>query len=201
MNQSEAPVLILASRSPRRADLLRALGIEFEICPAEVSETVPAETLPRHASLLLAQFKARAVAKHFPQRLVLGADTVVSIDDRILGKPQDAVEAKRILEALSGRWHTVWTGICLCHLARRFEISDVVSSSVRFRTLSDREIDEYIASGEPLDKAGAYGIQGKGGELVEELEGSLENVIGLPTTRVVEILKEHSPEFFPRKRT
>jgi len=195
MNHPDVPVLILASRSPRRADLLRSLGVPFETRPAEVGEDVPRGSSAREASLLLAISKARAVAAEHPDRLVLGADTVVTIGNRILGKPSDPAAARKILEGLSGRWHTVWTGVCFVLKAEGREISQTVPTRVKFRDLSQDEIDRYVATGEPLDKAGAYGIQGKAGSFVEEVDGSFDNVIGLPTERVAEILSACFPEY------
>lgn len=193
-------MLVLASRSPRRADLLRSLGVPFEVCPPDVSERVGSRSSPRRASVLLAIAKARAVSRLYPDRLVLGADTIVSLGNRILGKPEDAAEARHILESLSGKWHTVWTGICFRHADHRWELSEVVGSRVRFRGLSADEIDEYVASGEALDKAGAYGIQGPAGAFVAKLEGSRTNVIGLPTERVLRILEKHYPDLLPKGR-
>jgi septum formation protein len=193
MSRMETPVLILASRSPRRIDLLHSLGIPFEVHPANVSEGTASRGSPRDVSIRLAEAKARAVAEQYPERLTLGADTIVSLEGRILGKPEDAEEARRTLEALSGKWHAVWTGICLVHRSRGWEFSDAVVSKVRFRELSREEIDAYVSTGEPLDKAGAYGIQGRAAGFVAKLEGSLNNVIGLPTERLLEILREHFP--------
>jgi septum formation protein len=189
--------LILASGSPRRADLLRELGIPFDIRPAEIDEDLPGDFTPRELALLLAREKARTVSAAFPRRVVLGADTVVCLGDRILGKPRDASEAREILRSLAGTSHTVWTGICLLRETDGIEVADVVGTRVRFRKLSDREIEDYIAGGEPFDKAGGYGIQGGAGEFVTEIEGSRTNVIGLPTERLLELLAENFPSVLP----
>jgi septum formation protein len=197
MTEREPERLILASGSPRRADLLRELRIPFETCPAEIDEGIPGDFAPREFALLLAREKARVVAAGFPDRVVLGADTIVSLGDRILGKPRDAEDAREILRSLSGATHTVWTGICLFRDSDRTEAADVVGTRVSFRELSQTEIEEYIASGEPFDKAGAYGIQGGAGKFVAAVDGSRTNVIGLPTERLVELLAGAFPRFLP----
>jgi septum formation protein len=138
----------------------------------------------------VAREKAVEVAKRLPNRLVLGADTVIELDGRILGKPGGAKAARCMLKALSGRSHLVWTGVCLCCAATGLEMVEAVSSTVVFRDLSDAEIEAYVKTGEPRDKAGAYAIQGKGATLVSGLEGSFSNVVGLPTEWVVERLRK-----------
>jgi len=197
MTEAEPERLILASGSPRRADLLRELGIPFETHPARIEESVPGDFAPRELALLLAREKARSVAAQFPGRVVLGADTIVSLGDRILGKPRDADDARETLRSLSGRTHTVWTGLCLRREVDGTEAADVVGTRVRFRRLSDREIEDYIAGGEPFDKAGAYGIQGGAGRFVAAVDGSRTNVIGLPAERLEELLGEFFPQFLP----
>jgi septum formation protein len=197
MTEVEPDRLILASRSPRRADLLRELGIPFEIRPAEIDENIPGDFAPRELALLLAREKARAVGAEFPDRVVLGADTIVSLGDRILGKPRDAEDARDTLRALSGATHTVWTGICLRRDEDGSEVADVVGTRVTFRRLSRDEIEDYIAGGEPFDKAGAYGIQGGAGKFVAAVNGSRTNVIGLPAERLMELLADAFPHVLP----
>lgn len=171
--------LILASSSPRRRELLTRLGITFDTVPAEVDET-PLAGEPAWACVTrLARTKALHVSRRLPTFLTLAADTVVALDGRLFNKPADAAEARCMLAALSGRTHEVWTGVCLASEGRVRELF-AVTSWVRFRRLSQGEIEEYVATGEPLDKAGAYAAQGRGRELIERIEGSVSNVIGLP---------------------
>ena len=173
--------LILASRSPRRAELLEAAGIEFTIRVADVDETPRPDELPAHYVERLAREKASAVTSTATET-VLAADTTVVLDCLILGKPEDARDAKRMLTALSGRTHEVMTGICL----KRGDliISEVASTTVWFAPMDAAEIDDYVASGEPMDKAGAYGIQGIASRFIERIDGSYSNVVGLPVARV-----------------
>jgi nucleoside triphosphate pyrophosphatase len=179
-------MLILASSSPRRAELLRAAGIEFKVLPTDIDETrLPGET-PREYVLRLSRSKALAVARS--DELVLGADTTVVIDDEIEGKPGDTVDARRMLRALSGRWHEVLTAITLVRGNQL--LSDIESTRVKFAELNEAEIDWYISTGEPLDKAGAYGIQGYGSRFVERIEGSYSNVVGLPVQMVYRMIAD-----------
>ncbi len=177
-------VLILASASPRRRELLRRAGLRFRVRPSHADETaLPGETPRRHVRRL-AQEKARAVWR--PGEYVLGADTIVVIDNRILGKPRDARDAARMLRLLSGRSHRVLTGVCL--LTPAGARTEVAETRVWFRRLTRREIAEYVASGEPLDKAGAYAIQGLASRFVERIDGCYANVVGLPVARVYGLL-------------
>lgn len=170
--------IILASASPRRQELLKYIVPAFEIIPADVDETLSAEIIPEKSAEFLAAKKARHIAKKYPDCTVIGSDTVVIIDDIILGKPADKSDAERMLKLLSGRTHKVITGVCLA----RGEASDSFSceTKVEFYPLSDEEILGYISTGEPMDKAGAYGIQGYGSVLVKGIEGDFFNVMGLP---------------------
>jgi septum formation protein len=179
-------MLILASGSPRRADLLRAAGIEFTVRIADVDETILPGESPRDYVLRLSRAKALAVAGE--GELVLGADTTVVIEDEIAGKPVDIEDARRMLRALSGRWHEVLTGVTL--LRGHKILSDVAITRVKFSEMSEPEIDWYVSTGEPMDKAGAYGIQGYASRFVERIEGSYSNVVGLPVQMVYEMLKE-----------
>lgn len=180
-------MLILASASPRRADLLTAAGIEFEAWPVDLDETpLPGETPEAHVQRLSAS-KARAALERRPGSVVLGADTVVVLDGRILGKPRDADEARAMLAALACRQHDVLTGVALVSADECVE--DVCRTRVWFSSLSLKEIDEYVASGEPMDKAGAYGIQGLASRFVERIDGSYTNVVGLPVELVARLLK------------
>jgi septum formation protein len=169
--------LVLASKSPRRAELLAAAGIEFTVRAADVDETpLPSET-PRDYVLRLAEVKARAV-QAADDEIVLAADTTVVLDGEILGKPVDAADARRMLQALAGKRHEVMTAICLKTAGR--VIPDIDTTAVWFGPMSEGEIDEYVASGEPMDKAGAYGIQGLASRYIDRIDGSYSNVVGLP---------------------
>jgi septum formation protein len=183
--------LILASSSPRRQQMLRTMGLDFKVIPAEVDETpLPGET-PRDFASRMAIAKARAVAASRPDAWVLGADTVVTRDGVILGKPKDRADALVILHHLAGRTHQVLSAICLCSQAQGIEQTEVDTTEVTFIPAVDHLLTAYIATGEPLDKAGAYGIQGAGAFLVRRIEGSCANVIGLPIDRVITLLLQH----------
>lgn len=179
--------LVLASRSPRRAELLTAAGIEFTIRVADVDESIRFGEPPADYVSRLAEEKARAVSAGADE-VVLGADTTVVIDDTILGKPEDPADAARMLQALSGRRHEVMTGVCLLGGERIVKRS--ASTAVWFEHLTDSEIAEYVASGEPMDKAGAYGIQGLASRFIKRIEGSYSNVVGLPVALIYRLLKD-----------
>lgn len=184
--------LILASSSPRRIELLKKIGVEFETVAPEVEEVVHAKD-PRAYALTLAKLKAQRVAAQAGSGVVLGADTVVTIDGEILGKPKTEQEAFDMLKLLSGRRHLVITGVVLLDAETGKELSDVCETEVEFRPLTSEELKEYVSSGEPFDKAGGYGIQGLGAILVKGIVGDFYNVVGLPLTRVVELLKCFKP--------
>ncbi len=172
---------ILASASPRRSDILRTLGLDFEtIAPQIVEEQIDGEA-PADFVTRAARLKVAAVAKNLSDGIVIGADTVVVIDGRPLGKPSDADVAREMLRTLSGRWHAVMTGLAVRDVGAGREVADSEKTLVRFRDLDDGEIDAYVASGEPADKAGAYAIQGRGMLFVEEIAGNYHNVVGLPS--------------------
>ena len=179
-------MLVLASQSPRRAEILRQAGIPFTVRAAEVDESPLAGELPEHYVCRLAEEKARAV-ECGPGETILGADTTVVINGEMLAKPVDAADARRMLSLLAGRRHEVMTGICI----RRGSdvVKDWAATHVWFTDMTDGEIDEYIASGEPMDKAGAYAIQGLASKFVEKLEGSYSNVVGLPIAMVYKHLR------------
>jgi septum formation protein len=180
---------VLASRSPRRAELLRAAGFEFSVRAAEVDETPREGEAPRDYVLRLAEEKARAVAADEGE-IVLAADTTVVLGSEIMGKPSDAADAVRILRALSGQRHEVITGICLRRGVR--VARDFASTAVWFAELSDAEIADYVSSGEPMDKAGAYGIQGLASRFIDRIEGSYTNVVGLPVALTYRRLRAFS---------
>lgn len=179
-------MLLLASSSPRRSDLLAMAGYEFTAVPVSVSETYLHGTPPMQIVEQLASRKAQAAAKQHPQDVVLAADTIVVYKGRILGKPKDGEMAKTMLKLLSGNVHQVYTGYCVISGRKLFSGHEV--TSVEFYTLTKEEIDRYVASGEPLDKAGAYGIQGKGALFVKRIDGDFYNVIGLPIAKINRIL-------------
>jgi septum formation protein len=179
-------MLILASSSPRRAELLRAAGIDFTVRAASVDEAVEPNESPRDYVVRLSREKARAVVRG--DELALGADTTVIINGEITGKPADADEAGRMLRALSGEWHEVLTGVTLARADRI--ISAVSSTRVKFAELSEAEIKWYVSTGEPMDKAGAYAIQGHASIFVESIEGSYSNVVGLPMQLTYQLARE-----------
>ena len=184
--------LILASESPRRQALLNDLGIPFRVVAAQVQEIPRAGEQPAVFSKRMAQEKARAVSPQYPEDWVLGADTVVSLGKRLLGKPDSLREAKKFLEALNNRTHEVITSFCLINQSLKKALARSVYTRVTFKRFSRREIDWYLQTGEPLDKAGAYAIQGRGSFLVREIKGSYTNVVGLPLTEVLEALEKNA---------
>jgi septum formation protein len=182
--------IILASASPRRRQLLGATGIEFETIESRVPEQHQPGEPPRDYAVRMACDKAVAVSSRYADTLVIGADTIVVCEDQILEKPADRDDARRMLAMLSGRTHTVVTAFALARSGKILERSPV-ESHVTFRKLTDAEIDAYIATDEPYDKAGAYGIQGVGGGFISHVEGSRDNVMGLPTEGVVGALARY----------
>jgi len=174
--------VVLASASPRRIELLKGIIDEFAVCPADIDETPEPGETPRDTARRLAAAKAHAVARNHPNALVIGADTVVELNGESLAKPIDAQDAVRMLEELSGNTHRVVTAVCLV-AGLKEDLFDV-STEVTFRNLSDEEIQAYVASGEPMDKAGAYAIQGGAQPFAVNVKGSLSNVIGFPVEEV-----------------
>lgn len=183
--------LILASASPRRRELLSRAQIVFDVVHSGLDEVRDADESARDYALRMARDKARAVSERNPHRMVLAADTVVECGGVILEKPADADDAARMLAALSGRTHTVVTAFALARDERIID-SQAVTSRVTFRELTRDEIAAYIATGEPFDKAGAYGIQGIGGGFIAHVEGSRDNVMGLPVDEVIAALERHA---------
>jgi septum formation protein len=184
---SEVPPIVLASQSPRRAELLGRLGLEFTVEPADIDEGYPEHEMPATYAERLAREKAIAVAHRHRDALVIGSDTIVVLDSDVLGKPKDEADAVRTLNRLSGREHEVFTAVAAV-LGGRVE-SSVERVSVRFRALDEREIEAYVATGEPLDKAGAYGIQGFGSAIVESIRGDYFAVMGLPVVRMLSLVR------------
>ena len=180
--------IILASASPRRKELLEKLDLDFSVCPADIDESLLPDEDAAIYPLRTAVQKAMAVAKTTEDALVIAADTVVAVDDDILGKPRDEAEAKAMLQRLSGREHIVITGIGVVDTASGRTLSATEQTIVYFHPLRDEEIDAYIATGECMDKAGSYGIQGKGSLLVRKIDGDYFNVMGLPLSRLYRLL-------------
>jgi septum formation protein len=193
-------VIVLASASPRRQELLRNAGIPFTVHPANISEIPQAGESPRDCAERLAREKAQSVLRQQLGRVVLGADTIVVVEGEILGKPRDEADAMRMLRLLSGRTHQVITGVCLVGPIRRtenqklktdFEDTRSETTLVSMTTLTDNDIHSYITTGEPLDKAGAYAIQGKASRWIPRVDGDYFNVVGLPIALVYRMLQEH----------
>ena len=187
-NSSEEPLLILASKSPRRRYLLTQAGLSFTVIPSHIDESSVPLSSPEVYVKLLAEAKANQVSEDYPEKWVIGADTVVMIDENLLGKPESRAEARLMLKRLSGKIHQVFTGYCICCKAKNRSYSEVIKTDVRFKNLSDMEIEWYIRTNEPFDKAGAYAIQGLGTFLVKSIKGSYTNVVGLPVCEVIEFL-------------
>jgi len=184
------PPLLLASASPRRKALLEALGADVIVRPSGVAEDECGSAEPEKLAEALAERKAMAFrGGQKSGRLILGADTVVAYRHHILGKPEDQKDARRMIRLLSGQWHQVYTGLCLFDPVRRSKLTGHEMTRVKFRKLSLQEIERYVATGEPMDKAGAYGIQGHGSLLVERIDGCYFNVMGLPLVKLDSMIK------------
>jgi len=193
-------MLVLASASPRRRELLRNTGIPFDVYPTNIPESPQPGEKPRDCAERLAREKALAAFRQQPDKPVLGADTIVVVDGEILGKPRDEADAMRMLRLLSGRTHEVTTGVCLVGPSRRtgnqkletgFEDTRSETTRVSMTALTEEEIRSYIATDEPMDKAGAYAIQGIASRWIPRIEGDYCNVVGLPVALVFRMLKEH----------
>lgn len=182
------PPLILASASPRRAELLKLLRVKFRIIPSDATEVVHEHLTPLEICQLNAHRKARAVAKRIPDALVIGADTLVFLDNKILGKPRNRADARRMLARLQGRTHQVVTGVSLIQLRTHRERVFAISTDVLFHPLDAGQIRDYLSRINPLDKAGAYAIQESGEKIISEISGSYSNVVGLPVERLREEL-------------
>jgi len=186
MDSPRIPV-ILASQSPRRIELLKTVIKNFRVIPSKTDEVCDIDLSPEENAVLLGREKATWVAKHHPHNLVIGADTMVVLKNKIIGKPTDAENARQILRQLSGQEHKVITGVAVVH-SKIF--SAVSISHVRIKALTQNEINSYVESGEPMDKAGAYAIQGEGSFLVESYSGSYSNIIGLPMDLLKDLLQK-----------
>lgn len=185
------PLFILASASPRRRQLLGSIGLDAQIIPANIDESAHAQLPPEKMVTQLAMLKATDVARSLRgETYVIGADTCVCINGEILGKPRDIADAKRMLTMLSGKSHEVYTGYCVVSCKSGSAAAKYEKTTVTFRDLSDKEIDAYIKTREPMDKAGAYGIQGKGSVFIEKIEGDYFNVVGLPVCALTIMLRD-----------
>ncbi|WP_342598503.1 Maf family protein [Psychrobacillus sp. FSL H8-0483] len=186
--------IILASESPRRKELFGKLGIPFEVQPSSVNEEVEGEHTPEEFALSIAKLKATAIAEKNPHAVVIGADTTVRLGNELLSKPANNEEAKKYLQQLSGKVHNVITGVSIQGLGSSLGFTE--STQVKFYDLTDEQIDAYVATGDSLDKAGAYGIQTLGGLFVEKIQGDYNNVVGLPISRLFQtLLNLHIIEF------
>ncbi|MBI5286198.1 MAG: septum formation protein Maf [Deltaproteobacteria bacterium] len=181
--------IILASASPRRKALIEGLGLLFEVYPSEVDERVKTGESPQAHTLRLALEKTKKARETFHEGWIIGADTVVVIDGRILGKPSDIEEARVMLNLLKGRTHTVFTAFCVLSASTGKRVCRVVESRVKIKDLTGEEMEGYLTTGEPLDKAGAYAVRGIGCFMVESVEGSYTNVVGLPMEELKDALK------------
>ena len=192
MARMKVPHLILASASPRRAELLRSAGIPFTVDVADIAEEAQHGESPVQHAERLAGEKAAVVAKRNPGKIVLGADTIVVVEDQILGKPRDATDAARMLRRLSGRSHEVITGVCIVFPETRNSKPETRSERtiVHFAPLSSSDIESYVQTKEPMDKAGAYAIQGIASRWITKIEGDYANVVGLPVALVCKMLQE-----------
>jgi septum formation protein len=181
--------LVLASTSPRRIELLKAIGLDFEIVPSGITEESLEGETPKDHVLRLSEKKVKAITKLHPDAWVIGADTIVVVHSKILGKPKTQDEAKEMLVKLSGKCHQVFTGFTIAKRNGNFLVKDVVESFVSFKIISDKEMDWYVNSEEPYDKAGGYAVQGMGAFFIKEIYGSYTNVIGLPLCEVITALE------------
>ncbi len=189
-NSQNIPNLILASNSPRRSYLLEQAGLKFAVIPSNFDEKSVTLSTPENYAKVLAEAKAADISKAYPESWVIGADTIVVIDGIILGKPDSKEQARSMLKRLSGKIHHVYTGYCICCRAKEKSFSNTVKTDVLFKNLADNEIEWYINTSEPFDKAGAYAIQGLGTFIVKSIKGSYTNVVGLPVCEVIEFLIE-----------
>ncbi|MCU0648542.1 MAG: Maf family protein [Gemmatimonadaceae bacterium] len=187
------PRIVLASQSPRRRELLSLIGVPHEVQPADIDETPWPDEAPVPHAQRLAEEKARVVAERHPDAIVIGSDTIVVIDGAILGKPQDAAEARAMVSRLAGRTHLVHTAVAVARAAH--VVSEVETVEVTFRPLDAAQIAAYVATGEPMDKAGAYGIQGYGATIVERVHGDYFAVMGLALGRLVALLRQQGVEY------
>jgi len=182
--------LILASSSPRRRELLASIGAEFDVVPSHIPEERRAGEAPEEYVARLSREKADAIAKLHPSRWIIAADTTVLLGDQLLEKPLDAADAARMLATIAGRTHVVYTGVTLQNTERRYHDTRVAESEVRMLPLTPRDIEWYVKTGEPLDKAGAYAAQGVGAIFIDSIHGSYTNVVGLPLALLFQMMRK-----------
>lgn len=192
------PRIILASASPRRAELLQQIGVVFELAPSQIEERPHPDEAPADYITRIARAKVIAVARERSAGLIIGADTVVVLDGQLMGKPENETDAQKMLRQLSGKWHAVLTGVALYDVQTRHEVADYEKTLVKFAQMTDAEIEWYVRTGEPMDKAGAYGIQGLGGLFVDEVAGNYYNVVGLPIPLVYRLARRLGYPFVPQ---
>jgi len=180
--------IVLASESTRRVDILRSLGISFSIIPPDIDETKHKNETYREFVKRISYEKARKVGKHFPDKWVIAADTIVVLKGKVLGKPKNERDAFNTLKTLGGKWHKVITGFCVLNVLQNITYRDIVETKVFIKHMTDDEIIRYIKTSEPMGKAGSYAVQGKGGYMVKEIKGSYTNVVGLPICEIAEAL-------------
>ncbi|MDO8722694.1 MAG: nucleoside triphosphate pyrophosphatase [Syntrophales bacterium] len=190
--------LILASASPRRMEMLKLLGLDFEVLPSGIKETSRTGETPEEHVLRLSAQKVFALSSSYPEAWVIGADTVVVLDGGFMGKPATIAEAKKMLKKLSGREHQVYTGFAIARKITDILLLEAVISSVFFKRLSEEEVNWYVGTDEPYDKAGGYALQGRGAFFISRITGSYTNVIGLPLCEAVNLLKSAGAIEFPR---
>ncbi|MGI6130829.1 MAG: Maf family protein [Bacillota bacterium] len=189
-DERRSPRLVLASASPRRSQLMQEIGLKFDVIPSQVAEGGISAGRPEELVMLLAHAKAADVAKRLKAGIVIGADTIVVAGGQVLGKPVDSADAVKMLRALSGREHQVYSGVALIDAGSGRSLTDYEVTAVRFRQLSEASIERYVATGEPMDKAGAYAIQGLGSLLVTGIRGDYNCVVGLPLGKLAIMLSE-----------
>ncbi len=180
--------IVLASESTRRVDILRSLGISFSIMPPGIDERRKPYESPKEYVLRMAYEKARKVGDLFPDKWIIGADTIVVHKGKVLGKPKTDEDAIAMLKRLRANWHKVFTGYCILNASKQIVYQDVAETKVFIKDLTDGEIAKYVGTSEPFDKAGSYAVQGKGGYMVKEIKGSYTNVVGLPICEITEAL-------------
>ena len=184
-----APLLVLASASPRRRELLAAAGLEFDVIPSHVPEELASHEAPSDYVTRLSREKAEEIARQHPSRWIIAADTIVVLGETILEKPSDEADAERMLAAIAGRTHVVYTGVTLRNAEARYADTAVDTTEVTMMPLTDQQIRWYVATGEPLDKAGAYAVQGIGAMIVDRIDGNYTNVVGLPLATLSRMLE------------
>lgn len=188
MNVISKKRFVLASNSPRRIDLLKILGYHFDIIPHSIEECLPADVLPSELVQNLAFLKANDVAGRVENAIIISADTIVVHNKSILGKPRDSYDARRILSLLSNSEHDIISGVCIIDVPSKKKLLRIDRTHIKMRYIGEEEIEMYVRSGEPMDKAGAYAVQGEGKKFIEKIEGSYSNAVGLPLETVQEML-------------